>query len=81
MKKLNILLIVEVFFPDNIGGAGRVAYEQSRRLVERGHSVCVIARTFNENLPKEEIIEGINVFRYKVNNKNSKTNIISNTIF
>jgi glycosyltransferase involved in cell wall biosynthesis len=48
---MNILLLTDVFFPDTIGGAGRVAYHQSLELSMKGHQVHVITRNPDNKLP------------------------------
>ena len=64
-KPLSILMVADFFYPDTVGGSGIVVYELSKRLVERGYNVIVLTRCVN-NLPMQEIIDGIKVFRYKI---------------
>ncbi|RPI77213.1 MAG: glycosyltransferase family 1 protein [Desulfobacteraceae bacterium] len=49
---MKILMLTDVFFPDTIGGAGRMAYYLSLGLSEKGHEIHVITRAKNtSNLP------------------------------
>jgi glycosyltransferase involved in cell wall biosynthesis len=41
---MKLLIISDVFFPDTIGGAGRVAYHLSLEISKKGHTVHVITR-------------------------------------
>jgi glycosyltransferase involved in cell wall biosynthesis len=60
-------MLADVFFPDTIGGAGRVAYHLSHQLCRRGHEVHVLTRNPEGNLPSHQKIEA-NLFahRFKV---------------
>lgn len=71
-KKLNILMVADYFFPDEMGGSKRYIYEISKRLVTKGHNVHVIVKKAKKSLPSEETINGIHIHRY---------NIISRGIF
>lgn len=67
---LHILVLADVFFPDTIGGAGRVAKELSVALAKRGHSIRVISRNVRGRLPEiENLAEGIVVHRFDVRSK------------
>jgi glycosyltransferase involved in cell wall biosynthesis len=63
---MKILMLADVFFPDTIGGAGRVAYQLSRQLCQRGHEVHVLARNPDGTLPSYEKIEA-NLFSHRFN--------------
>jgi glycosyltransferase involved in cell wall biosynthesis len=54
---MRILMLADVFFPDTVGGAGRVAYHLSHRLGKRGHEVHVLTRNPEGELPSHEQIE------------------------
>jgi putative transposase len=64
---MKILMLTDVFFPDTIGGAGRVAYHLSHQLCKRAHEVHVLTRNPEGKLPSHEKIEA-NLFahRFKV---------------
>ncbi len=64
MKKLNILIATEAFYPDGIGGAHTYVYNLSKQLVQKGHNVYVITLRLTEELLYEEKLDGVNVFRY-----------------
>jgi glycosyltransferase involved in cell wall biosynthesis len=64
MKKLNILIVTEVFFPDTVGGSGRVVYEVSKYLARRGHNVYLLTPRLNNKLSREEFLEGFWIYRY-----------------
>jgi glycosyltransferase involved in cell wall biosynthesis len=59
-------VVTEVFFPDTIGGSGKVVYEVSKRLAGRGHKVYVLAPRLKSKLPQEEFLEGFRVYRYSI---------------
>jgi glycosyltransferase involved in cell wall biosynthesis len=61
---LHVLLITEGFAPDDMAGAGRWAFEVARRLVACDFIVTAVVRRCRPDLPFEETIEGISVFRY-----------------
>ena len=50
-------MLADVFFPDTVGGAGRVAYHLGRELALRGHSIHVLARNPGGVLPPSEQLE------------------------
>lgn len=56
-KETEVLMLADVFFPDIIGGAGRVAYHLSRELAGRGHSIHVLTRNPGGALPSLEQLE------------------------
>ncbi len=43
-KRLSILIASDVSITKVIGGAERYLYEQSKRLVQMGHSICMVSR-------------------------------------
>ncbi len=63
---MKILMLTDVFFPDTIGGAGRVAYHLSLELSKRGHEVHVLTRNPEGNLPSHQKIEA-NLFAHRFN--------------
>ena len=74
---MNILLVTDIFFPDVIGGSGRVVNEIGKGLVRQGHNVYVLTPRTNMNLPQQANIEGIRIYRYNVNSRNSVTFVVS----
>lgn len=65
MRKLNILMVADIFFPDVRGGSGRVVFEASRGLAKNGHNVVVVTRK-KENLLPNEKMQGFRVCRYSI---------------
>ena len=63
---MRVLMLADVFFPDTIGGAGRVAYHLSHQLCRRGHEVHVLTRNPEGNLPSHQKIEA-NLFAHRFN--------------
>ena len=61
---MRVLMLADVFFPDTIGGAGRVAYHLSHQLGKRGHEVHVLTRNSQGTLPPKERI-GANLFVHR----------------
>ncbi|MDB9823131.1 glycosyltransferase family 4 protein [Deltaproteobacteria bacterium] len=51
---MKILMLTDVFFPDTIGGAGRVAHYLCFVLSKKGHEVHIITRNENGELPYYE---------------------------
>ncbi len=64
-KKLNILMVTDIYFQDMVGGSGRVVSETSKILAKRGHNIYVLTRRYN-NLPIKETTDGIVVHRYNM---------------
>ncbi len=77
---MNILMVTDVFFPDVIGGSGRVVNEISKRLVREGHNVYILTPRLNRNLPLQANIEGIRINRYNVNSQNIVAFVASSLI-
>ncbi len=61
---MRILMLADVFFPDTVGGAGRVAYHLSHQLCKRGHEVHVLTRNPEKTLPSYQEIEA-NLFVHR----------------
>lgn len=63
---MRILHVVRQYFP-SIGGMERFVHNLSKNLIERGHqcSVVTLNKIFfkDQTLPKEEVIDGVRVFR------------------
>jgi glycosyltransferase involved in cell wall biosynthesis len=73
-------MVTDIFFPDVMGGSGRVVNEIGKRLVRRGHNVHILTRRVNRNLPQEANIEGVRVRRYSVNPQNAVAFVASSLI-
>ena len=66
-KKLKTLMLADVFYPDTVGGAGRVAYRLSLELGKRGHDVRVITRNPEGKLSaREEMDANLTVHRFPI---------------
>jgi len=75
---MRILILADVFFPDTIGGAGRVAYHLSLELGRKGHDVHVITRNPDEKLlAHEELNASLTVHRFPVSLHESTAFIFS----
>ena len=75
---MNILFLTDVFYPDTVGGAGRVAYNLSLELCKKGHNVHVITRNPGNKLPvSEEFNQGFNVHRFPSPHEQSLGSLIS----
>jgi glycosyltransferase involved in cell wall biosynthesis len=67
---LNILFVADVSIREVIGGAERVLYEQTTQLARRGHNVFIMTRKLPNHDKDQEVIQGVNEWRYSSNNKN-----------
>jgi glycosyltransferase involved in cell wall biosynthesis len=63
---LDYLVGVDLFFPDQAGGAGRVAWDQMRLMRDRGHSVTVFCRKCSHAQSEVEEYDGIRVVRFSL---------------
>jgi glycosyltransferase involved in cell wall biosynthesis len=63
VRNLKIAFLTEFFYP-HIGGCERRFMEIGRRLATKGHEIHVFTIQYDQYLPKEETINGINVHRY-----------------
>ncbi len=70
---MNILMVTDNLLPDVPGGSGRVVMELSKELFRNGHCVYILTRQADDKLPLREEMEGIKVYRYKINFKNAIT--------
>ncbi len=61
---MRVFMLADVFFPDTIGGAGRVAYHLSHQLSKRGHEVHVLTRNPEKTLPSHQEIQA-NLFAHR----------------
>lgn len=71
-------MLADVFFPDTIGGAGRVVYHLSLELSRKGHEVHIITRNTNEEfLTYEKLNPNLFVHRFFTPPKESPTLFLS----
>jgi glycosyltransferase involved in cell wall biosynthesis len=64
---IKILILADVFFPDTIGGAGRVVNHLSFELAKRGHDVHVITRNPDRKLSaREKLDANLTVHRFPI---------------
>lgn len=64
MDRVKLLIITETFFPDTIGGAGRVAMQLSYHLAGQGHEVRVVTRETSRAHERDETRDGYRIFRF-----------------
>ncbi len=75
---MRILILTDVFFPDTVGGAGRVAYHLSNELSLREHEIHVITRNTGGELPDhQEINRNLSVHRFLSRRKESFLSFLS----
>jgi glycosyltransferase involved in cell wall biosynthesis len=77
---MRILIVSSSFFP-KIDGSTRCVYDHARKLVAKGHTVCLVTRAVKLNGKKEgdgsfgsnrqEILEGIRIYRSGVSLRSS----------
>jgi len=65
-RRLKVLLAVNEIYPDDCGGVHTYIYEQARGLAARGHEVFVLTKNVDGRSRDGEVIEGVNIHRYKV---------------
>jgi glycosyltransferase involved in cell wall biosynthesis len=79
-KEMNILILADVFFPDTIGGAGRVAYHLSHELAVRRHVIHVLSRDPDGDLPSYQMLEpNLFVHRFLTPSKESLGLLVNET--
>jgi glycosyltransferase involved in cell wall biosynthesis len=61
---MNILFVADVSIANVIGGAERVLFEQSTRLVQRGHDVHILTRRLGHHKKDQDTIQGVREWRY-----------------
>ncbi|MEW6670463.1 MAG: glycosyltransferase family 4 protein [Thermodesulfobacteriota bacterium] len=77
-ERKNILTVADVSMASVIGGAERVLYEQSIRLVRRGYAVHAMTRRLPVHGEEETLVEGIPERRYAVDFTNPFLFLLSN---
>lgn len=65
---MRILFVLEHFYP-YIGGAEKLFWELAQQLTASGHQVGVITTRFRKDLPHQEKLQGIQVFRVDCKNR------------
>ena len=63
VQNLKIAFLTEFFHP-HVGGCERRYLEIGSRLATKGHEIHVFTIKYDQNLPKEEQVNGISVHRY-----------------
>jgi glycosyltransferase involved in cell wall biosynthesis len=61
---MNILVITDIIPNDEKGGSGKTAWELAKYLKNKGHEIKIITRRVKK-FKKNEIIDGIEIYRYK----------------
>jgi glycosyltransferase involved in cell wall biosynthesis len=75
---MKILMLADVFFPDTIGGAGRVLYHLSVELNKKGHEVHILTRKPDSKLPThQELDTNIFVHRFPTPRNESLASFLS----
>ena len=73
---MKILMVADSIFPDNIGGSYKYLYYLSQELARKGNRVCVVVSD-KKGLPEKEVIDRIEVFRFRRNRRNKITDFFS----
>ena len=68
---MNILFVADISIHKVIGGAERVLFEQSTRLQNRGHDVHILTRKLPGHKSDHQVIQGVNEWRYNVDQRNT----------
>ena len=74
---MNILFVSDVSISKATSGSERVLFEQSTLLQKRGHNVHILTRNLPEHKSDHQIIQGVNEWRYNVDQSNACSFIIS----
>lgn len=61
---MKVLVVSDAFWPDHVGGITKSLWAEVKGLVARGHQVTVVTRRLARDLPRHEIREGYEVYRY-----------------
>jgi len=64
---MNILMVCNGAYPDEIGGAHTYVYELAKHLAALGHQLTILTRRASAELPTKEMIDGIRYVRYDYN--------------
>lgn len=60
---MRILVLTDEIFPDAVSGIGKSVYNELAALSERGHSIHVIVRSTQANLPEYDSVEQLSLHR------------------
>jgi glycosyltransferase involved in cell wall biosynthesis len=74
---VRLLVIADVPIRRVDGGASRVLYEETTRLVARGHTVRLLTRHVDPQWPEGECVDGVRVSSYRVTKTNAAAFLIS----
>ncbi len=75
---MKILFLADVFYPDTIGGAGRVAYHLGLELSRKGHEVHIVARnTDGKLIENQQLNPYLTVHRFLSPQKESMNQFLS----
>ncbi|MDO9576675.1 MAG: glycosyltransferase family 4 protein [Candidatus Cloacimonadales bacterium] len=77
---MNILFVSDVSIANVIGGAERVLFEQSTLLQKRGHGVHVLTRKLQGHKSDHQVVQGVNEWRYDIDQSNSFSYIKSTLV-
>ena len=61
---MNVLMVGNGAYPDEIGGAHVYVYDLARHLVRLGHAVTVLVPKARPELPQTEVVQGVTYVRY-----------------
>lgn len=64
MPPKKLLIVTQLYYPDTFGGSERIVAEHARLLAARGHQVTVLVHRDRQELPPQEVIDGVRVIRY-----------------
>ena len=65
LKKMKILMLADVFFPDTVGGAGKVVYHLAQELGVKSHEIHIITRNDDGKWPShQELTPNLVVHRF-----------------
>lgn len=75
---MKILMLADVFYPDTVGGAGRMIYNLSLELSRNGHDIHIITRNTDDKLPSyEQFNANLFVHRFYIPPKESLSLVLS----
>jgi glycosyltransferase involved in cell wall biosynthesis len=71
------VLMLSDFFPPSFGGVERVAAALAGCAQRRGTSIAVLTQRLDAGWPRQEVLDGCEVFRYDVDRRNTLTHYSS----
>lgn len=74
---MRILFVTDVSASNPTSGAERVLFEQSTLLSKRGHDVHILTRKLPGHEAYQEVIQGVQEWRYHINQRNGLTSVKS----